>query len=200
MTQPAPRIYLIRHGESAANAGEATDLPNTIPLTALGHQQAQALAQQFPEPPTLVVTSPFLRTYQTAAPTLARFPTARHEVWPVQEFTYLSPVSCIGTTAAARQPRARDYRERNDPDYVDGEGAESFVMLLQRTHAMLERLRHETGVVAVFTHGQMIRATQLLRENPQASAATLMRQFHTTPAIPNAAVIPLSSPHDKALG
>lgn len=66
------QVRLIRHGESAANAGEATDSPANIPLTPLGHQQAQRVAQQFIDSPTLVVTFPFLWTYQTAIPTLAK--------------------------------------------------------------------------------------------------------------------------------
>ena len=191
----ATNIKLIRHGESAANAGEATDSPANIPLTPLGYQQAQRVSQQFIDSPTLVVTSPFLRTYQTAIPTLAKFPGVRHEVWAVQEFTYLSPATCIGTTAAQRKTRVAAYWERNDPHYVDGEGAESFAMMLQRVHAMLERLQHEAGVVVVFTHGQIMQATQLLLATPTATTELLMRQFHASDSIPNTAVIAITAPH-----
>ena len=45
------RIWLIRHGESIANAGEPTQDHSTIPLSTQGIKQAQALALQIPEEP-----------------------------------------------------------------------------------------------------------------------------------------------------
>lgn len=68
------RIWLIRHGESIANAGEATDDHKSIPLSELGLKQAQALALQIPKRPDLIVTSPYLRAQQTAMYTIGRFP------------------------------------------------------------------------------------------------------------------------------
>ncbi|WP_367161082.1 phosphoglycerate mutase family protein (plasmid) [Kozakia baliensis] len=87
-------------GESAANAGGATFDPGDIPLSARGEAQARDLANRLTEAPDLIVHSPFLRTYQTAAPTIARYPDAPVVVWPIQEFTYLSPMRCAGTTGA----------------------------------------------------------------------------------------------------
>ena len=55
------RIWLIRHGESIANAGEATQDHRNIPLSELGLKQAQSLALQIPRRPDLIVTSPYLR-------------------------------------------------------------------------------------------------------------------------------------------
>ncbi|WP_366512101.1 phosphoglycerate mutase family protein, partial [Veillonella sp.] len=41
-------IYLIRHGESAANAGLKTFGTATIPLTPLGQSQAQEVPEHLP--------------------------------------------------------------------------------------------------------------------------------------------------------
>jgi broad specificity phosphatase PhoE len=147
---------------------------------------------QFHQTPSLLVTSPFLRTHQTAQPALERFPGIRHETWPVHEFTYLSPASCTGTTAAQRRDRVAAYWGRNDPEHVDGEGAESFAAMLVRVRWMLERLRGESGFVAVFTHGQIMRATQLLLESPHAPAGQVMRQFHALPPVRNAEIMPIT--------
>ena len=54
------KIWLIRHGESIANAGEPTQDHAAIPLSEKGLQQAQELALAIPSAPDLIVTSPFL--------------------------------------------------------------------------------------------------------------------------------------------
>ncbi|WP_241212739.1 MULTISPECIES: hypothetical protein [unclassified Sphingomonas] len=47
------------------------------------------VARAWTETPSLIVTSPYLRTRQTAQATIQRFPTVPVEVWPIEEF--LSP-------------------------------------------------------------------------------------------------------------
>lgn len=186
-------IWLIRHGQSTANAGAVTDNPSSIPLTELGWQQARQVADKLEYCPDLIVSSPFIRTTQTAAPTRSRFYSTKHEIWPIQEFTYLDPASCVGTTVEQRKGRVRTYWQQNDPDYIDGAGAESFSMMLIRVRTMLERLADESGLVVVFGHGPIMRATQLqlLQAQPQASDDELMRQFHNAPPIPNAFIMRL---------
>ncbi len=66
-------VWLIRHAESVANFGAATDDPAGIRLTELGKVQAAHLATAVPRSPALVVTSGFARTKLTAQPTLDRF-------------------------------------------------------------------------------------------------------------------------------
>ena len=78
-------------GESTGNAGVPCHDLATIELTERGHEQARAVAASWPEAPALIVTSPYTRTRQTAAPTIARFPDPPVEVWPIEEFTYLQP-------------------------------------------------------------------------------------------------------------
>lgn len=67
-------VRLIRHGESAANAGQATLDHATIPLTLKGFEQAQLVALSFNHAPTLIVASPFTRAHSTAMATAAVFP------------------------------------------------------------------------------------------------------------------------------
>ncbi|AMX02941.1 histidine phosphatase family protein [Microbulbifer thermotolerans] len=58
------KILLIRHGEAA----KGPDIPDPE-LTALGHKQAENLAREFAaESPIALVSSPKLRTQQTARP------------------------------------------------------------------------------------------------------------------------------------
>ncbi|NIE84349.1 histidine phosphatase family protein [Burkholderia sp. Cy-647] len=111
MSAPKPvlRVACIRHGESAANAGSATDDPASIPLTEAGQQQAFAISRRLTSPPNLIICSPFDRAQQTAAPTLRRFPHTPRETWPIQEFTYLTPAKCAGTSAAQRRPWVEAY-------------------------------------------------------------------------------------------
>jgi broad specificity phosphatase PhoE len=62
------RIYMVRHGKAEAGFGEGMD-PG---LDALGHQQAQAVAQKLqPLGPLTILSSPLRRTQETAQP-LAR--------------------------------------------------------------------------------------------------------------------------------
>src|SRR3546814_8717712 len=82
----------------------------------------------------------YTRTRQTAAPTIARFPGVPVEVWPIEEFTYLQPARWNGTRRAERMPHLERYWREADPDYCDGEGAESFSTLLRRCEAALTRL------------------------------------------------------------
>jgi 2,3-bisphosphoglycerate-dependent phosphoglycerate mutase len=190
------RLCLIRHAESEANAGGRTSDPARIELTPRGWQQARYLAAAFDDPPALIVTSPYLRTQQTAAPTLARFPQVPHETWPVHEFTYLAPARCVNLTPQERQPLVRDYWERSDPAHVDGEGAESFEQLIRRVDAAIRRLRESCSVpVAVFSHGQFIRAiVWRLQGGGVPLTGDAQRQFRTVLgglAVPNAAILQL---------
>ncbi len=87
-------VFLVRHGESQANAGFATPDPVKVELTPLGEKQAKEVATFLKKhtPLNLIVTSPYLRSKQTAKPTKVLFPNADVEEWEVQEFTYLSSI------------------------------------------------------------------------------------------------------------
>jgi broad specificity phosphatase PhoE len=174
-------VRLIRHAESAANAGAATADPASIPLTARGHDQAQAICDAFADAPALIVCSPFLRVRQTAAPTLARFAVVPVQTWPIEEFTYLSPARCAHTTAEQRRPWVAAFWQVADPLAVDGPGAESFAAFVGRVQAALDRLAALSAAsVAVFGHGQFMQALRWwIVQRPTALDANAMRAFRT---------------------
>lgn len=198
-----PATLLIRHAESDANVGAATDSPASIRLTARGHQQAADLAARFDHAPGLIVVSPYLRTQQTAAPLIARFPAARVEEWPVHEFTYLNPKLYAGTTEAQRAVFADEYWRRCDPHWNDGGGAESFADFIHRVDALLERLanRRRTST-AVFTHGYFIKALQLRMTKPFADATDeLMAEFRDSwkpTVVENTRIFLLGKPRERS--
>lgn len=179
-------IWLIRHGESIANAGAATENHITIPLSETGQKQAKKISLLFSQVPDLIITSPFTRTQQTAEPTIKRFPAARREVWDVQEFTYLSPAACVNTTAADRKARVNEYWERLDPDHQDGEGAESFRQFLCRVQAAIDRLdKLSDGIIVMFSHAQFIRAMRFLRDNTEPNVKEVMSKFRSMARVGN---------------
>jgi broad specificity phosphatase PhoE len=149
------RAIFIRHGQSTGNVGIPCDDLGSIPLTELGWQQSREVAASWTERPDLIVTSPYLRTQQTAAATIERFPDVAVEVWPIEEFTYLQPRRWNGTRSADRR-----YWKEAHTEYCDGEGAESFSALLRRGEMALDRLAfHPTASlvwrVAVHSTGEV---------------------------------------------
>jgi 2,3-bisphosphoglycerate-dependent phosphoglycerate mutase len=171
-------ITLIRHAESQANAGSITLTPKSIELTERGHQQAQSLAASLKITPALIVVSPYVRTQQTAQPTIEKFPEALVEQWPVQEFTYLSPVRCRNTSMEQRTPWAAEYWEKADPHYRDGDGAESFAEFLGRIQDFTARLSSKTeSPMLVFTHQIFIAGCLWLRSHANAEPIGGMREF-----------------------
>ena len=198
-------IWLIRHAESTANVGATTSSPADIPLTDKGVEQANHIAAYFEEPPDVVVTSPFLRAQQTAAPLLRRFPNVATEQWDVQEFTYLAPERCHNTTYTQRKPMAAAYWARGEPGYCDGPGAESFADFVLRVRGTNHRIAtQEAEFVAVFTHGQFIQACMwLMWSNIKDLSPQAMAAFHCflqALTVPNAAIIKIRLlPHEDQL-
>lgn len=153
------KILFIRHAESESNAGGRSSDPATIPLSKQGIAQAEALALSLSDKPSLVVTSRYIRTKQTASPILKKFKGVSQEEWDIHEFTYLSPAKCKNTTGSERLPMVQAYWDRCDPFYCDGEGAESFSDLINRAHQTIDKLKQlENRHVAIFSHEQFIKA------------------------------------------
>lgn len=151
-------LSLIRHAESTANAGLATHGPASIPLTPAGHLHAKQFAQSaFTSLVGTVWSSPYLRAVQTATPTAERYGLPIQEL-PIQEFTYLCPDRCAGTTTVERLQWVESYWNRNDPNHIDGPGAESFSMLVQRARHALAVLEagESAGHTVAFSHGQFL--------------------------------------------
>ncbi len=93
---------------SASNAGAVTNALDSIPLTVKGHKQALELSERIQLKPELIIVTPYLRTQQTARPTIQKFPEVLLEVWPLHEFDYLSSDQCVGTNLEQRKPMAQD--------------------------------------------------------------------------------------------
>lgn len=200
------QIDLIRHAESTANIGLPVDRPDNVPLTDKGRQQALALSRTFnaASPPDLIVVSAYSRTAETAAPTIARFPDVPCEVWPVHEFTQLAVAKYHGTCWNDRTSDNSNYWSRNDPDYIDGPGAESFSQLIARVDETIERaarLPHKH--TAIFTHGMFMRALFLRITRPELDNKALMQatnESRHTLKVPNTSRMRLSlSDHGKLI-
>jgi broad specificity phosphatase PhoE len=173
------RVWVYRHAQSLANAGGKTLDPAGIPLTEQGLAEAEKLAASISEAPGRIISSPYRRALDTARPLRAKYPQVLYEVWPIQEFTYLNPASCVGTSWIERKPRIDAFWSKRDPAYVDGEEAESFLNLLQRARIFIDDLKdiREELVIAV-THGQFMLATRLMAETPDMDPRTAMAVFH----------------------
>jgi 2,3-bisphosphoglycerate-dependent phosphoglycerate mutase len=173
------RILLVRHGQSVANAGGKTADHITNPLTDLGRMQSRDLADRLDCKPTLFVVSPFLRAQQTAEPLRKRFPDVPVEEWPIQEFTFLEPARYTNTCEEDREPHAVAYWQGQDPAYIDGPGAESFVQFLDRARETIDRLvrANPGGCIVIFTHGFFMQAFRLVLLFPNATDSELMSNF-----------------------
>ena len=188
-------VWFIRHAQSQANAGERTADPALIELTALGREQGIHVAGLFGRAPDLLVASPYLRARQTAQFVADKHPKVPLETWPVQEFTYLARQRCLNTTLAERIPMAREYWDRNDPHWVDGEGTESYAGLMGRVADMWGRLLagYDGKWVVVFSHAIFIRAAiwhWLCGGNPVSEIGMKrFRSFLRAFTIPNGAVL-----------
>jgi probable phosphoglycerate mutase len=173
------QVTFIRHGQSTANAGVPCDDIALIGLTEIGRQQAIKVGKGWADKPSLIITSPFLRTQQTASPTIERFPEVQVDIWPIQEFTYLQPARWNGTLSSERMPHIERFWANADPTYCDGEGAESFADLLRRVEETLDRLSKlsDDAPVYVFSHGQFMQASRSLITDPSLSDQERMRKF-----------------------
>jgi broad specificity phosphatase PhoE len=189
-------VWLIRHGQSMANAGEMTTAPGSAGLTDLGKRQAAMIAAAIPRKPERIIVSPYDRTRQTAGPSIARFPDSAVEEWPLQEFTYLLPAKYNGTTLEQRRPMENEYWSRLDPAYVEGQGTESFLGMFDRVEAAWERLRRMQGFTLIFSHGQIMRAFFMLlfegfldyRQDP-VKAMTMFLGLRRGLFIPNGSIM-----------
>ena len=194
MISPAPFI-LVRHAQSAANAGERTGDRVTIPITGLGRLQAQVVADFLPIRPALIVVSRYLRAVETAEPMVKRCAGVPVERWAVEEFDYLDRRTFADTTYAERESLRDTYWRRCDPLWLEGEDCECFAGFVARVRSFEERLcrcrRGET--VVVFTHGMFMQALVWLHRQPSppvtsASMADFDR-FRQTLSVPNGAIL-----------
>jgi broad specificity phosphatase PhoE len=145
-------------------------------LTDKGLEQAKAAALKITKQPDLIVVTPYIRTQQTAQPLRERYPNVPCETWDLYEFSALANDNYVNRTWIERTPMMRALWERNDPEYVDGPGAESFSGMLKRITTALERLRtYKDKFIVVYAHGYIIQTTRLLLGKPGLSPKDLMK-------------------------
>ena len=92
-------------------------------------------------------------------------------------------------------PYIERYWADADPDFCDGDGAESFCTLLDRAKTALSRLQTlpPASRIYIFSHGQFIQAVRTLVVDSSLSDREKMRRFwgKGSPAIANAAQVEL---------
>lgn len=198
------RVWFVRHGESEANAGLPSESADMTALTPKGLDQSSRFAEKFwakvavelPYTPLLFVTSRYIRTKQTGAPTFTYFPRVKQEEWAVEEFTYLDTRKYSGTTQLQRTPFVHAWWERGDPYYRDGGTAESFADMLARARKVINDLRErEETMTVIFSHGRFMRAllwfTLFEPGEPTREMMQRFRQFDDVVPVPNTCVLPL---------
>lgn len=173
------RAVFIRHGQSTANIGIPCRDIALVKLTDLGWNQAKELVANWTERPDRIVVSPYLRTQQTAEPTIRRFPDVPVETWPIQEFCYLQPHRWTNLSDEELRPHVDRYWTECNPEFCDGEGAESFSTLLARAQTALDGLAAlpDDELVFVFTHGHFILALWGLLTETHPDERSRMRSF-----------------------
>ena len=193
-----PTILLIRHGESQSNAGLPTSRTEEIALTDKGKEQACQIARSLKDSrttPELIVTSPYLRALQTAAPTKLFFPSVpTTNKWPVQEFNYLSSWINTNSTVQDRHQYVEEYWNLSDPKYVDSSGSETFEQFIYRTTGVMNRLKNiRQDTIAIFSHQQFICALLWLAQQGSSKPCSEdMREYKdylASHSIPNGGIV-----------
>jgi len=144
-----PRLWVVRHGETAwAAAGRHTGWTD-IPLTAAGQAEARALGPRLAGIPfTAVVSSPLSRALETAR--LAGFGDCVTTDDDLREWDYGSDEG--RTTAEIRADRPGWTIWQDGP--VDGETLDD---VATRVNRVIGRVRDRQGDTLCFAHGHVLR-------------------------------------------
>lgn len=153
------RLILIRHGETAHNAGGFVQGRADQPLTELGRRQAQALAESLRgEPLAAVIASPLRRAYDTAVP-IATAAGLGVEVEPdLAEMDVGELEGLSGPQMRARYPQVLAAWAGPDGPALVLPGGESLTQVQARAWPVIERLRaaYDGRAVAVVAHNLVI--------------------------------------------
>jgi len=150
-----PRLLLVRHGETRANAEARYQGQNDTPLNELGHQQAQRLVTRLArENIARIYASDLPRAMQTAAPVAAYLGLPVEADVRLREIDVGEWEGLTFTGIQQRYPELAAEWDRN-PGHTRIPGGESAADMAQRVHALLDELRalpDELPVLLV-THG-----------------------------------------------
>lgn len=120
----------------------------------------------------------------------------RVEEWPVHEISYLAPQRTRDTTQIERRAMARGFWDLLDPNFIDGDGAESFAQFIARAQSALDRLRaRPEAFIVIFSHAIFMRGLLwlALSRPPRIDreAMLLFHHFSLSLDVPNCGVLPL---------
>ena len=192
------RLYLVRHGQSTANAGGLTMAHAAIPLSPLGVAQAEGLAGLLDAEPSRILVSSYTRALKTAAPYCARVHRPA-EVHPLlHEFSALDADQLQGMMGAQRRPLADAYWATADTQLRTGPKAETFAEFNARVDAFVPELARLPDRSVLFGHGTWFgllfwKLLGLTADDSPGMRA--FRRFQTGLPMPNCAVYELDGPH-----
>lgn len=182
-------LWLLRHAESKANAGQYwAHGPAEIPLSSLGQAHAVTLAASWMlPPPDILIASPYRRSMETAAPLADRLD-LKPVILPVQEFTYYD-YRLTEEQYAQRHLLGADYWHNCDVlEKGGGQWAENFLQFMQRVRAFQAWLDDTSFATCLcVSHGWFMTAFDLVAEGaddlnkPQDLMALIHVRQHTRP-------------------
>jgi 2,3-bisphosphoglycerate-dependent phosphoglycerate mutase len=183
-------IILVRHGETAGNAGAVIQRPE-VPLNDRGLLQASLVAERLGEQGYVhILSSDLLRARMTANALHALSGVTLEESPLLQERNF---GDLRGTPYAELKtdPFAYDYLPPN------GENGEMFHARVARAFELVtQRRRALSGTLVVVTHGLVVRAmVEHLQASQRWSDAEVPRLFHNT----SVTVLAAESPYELAL-
>ena len=154
--QPILHLTLLRHGESAGNAGSIYQGQKDYPLTEKGLLQAQLLGERWKaEGVTFdrILSSPLMRALQTAEAIAACLSTEIEldDQWMERDFGRLTGLT--DDEAAERYPRPM-FIGLYDPIAVTGES--QWGLYLRAGRAVQELTRRPPGSYLVVSHGGIL--------------------------------------------
>lgn len=149
----ATTLYLVRHGESEANAAGRFAGRTDSPLTELGRAQAETVAAALADVRfDRVVSSDLSRARDTAAAI------ARRQGLAVEAFPELREID-LGDAVGRRFEDARQHPDWSPDGFLRWPEGESLEEALARSSALIERLVRESpgGTICVVGHGGITR-------------------------------------------
>jgi broad specificity phosphatase PhoE len=209
-------LGIVRHGESTGNVAAAAaetdrleliDIPQRdadVPLSDTGREQAAAVGRWLaglPAPPDVVVTSPYLRTVQTAEIALTEagtdLPLHRDERLRDRELGIMDLLTTHGVRTRLPDEAAR--RDRLGKFYYRPPGGESWADVALRLRGVLGDLRrdHDGGRVLLFGHEAVVYLLRYLVEG--LTEPDLMKLAHDG-ALANCSVTTWERRADGAAG
>jgi broad specificity phosphatase PhoE len=193
------QLFLLRHGESWANAGYPTDHPAQIPLTDKGIAQIHALPElwrKFDLPrPTQIVASQYTRAQETARPLAEAYQQTIVTEPLCHEVVILSPPVVTGTNNIQRKPLLDAYWEQAEVDARHGEGAETFRQFSQRVTQALNCFADYPHHSLIVGHGTWFARLWwhcLGFKQVDSVMMRAFRQFHLGVPMPNCALFSLT--------